>query len=71
MIKKNDMENIIGMMGEYLKECGKMGYKMEKGKYMNLKKINLKKEYGKKEKGFNGLINSKCKYFIVYILVFF
>ena len=49
----------------------KNGLQDGEGEIYDPKKINLKKEYGKKEKGFNGLINSKCKYFIVYILVFF
>ena len=64
------MENIIGMMEEFLEECGKMDYKMEKGKYMNLVKIKQKKEFGKMEKELNGLIEIHTCLFII-ILYFF
>ena len=34
----------------FIEECGKMVFKMEKGKFIILKRIKQRKEYGKKEK---------------------
>ena len=36
MIKKKDLELIIGQMEEYMKVCGKMDIKMERGNYLIL-----------------------------------
>ena len=44
-----DMDVSIGVMEKYIKDIGKMEKKMEKEKYIILKKKNGKKDFGKME----------------------
>ena len=50
MIKKMDLELFIGVMEKSIKDIGKMGNNMVKEKFIILKKIFGKKEFGKMEK---------------------
>jgi hypothetical protein len=63
MIKKKDMENLNGMVEKNIKDIGKMESNMEKDYYI-VSKIKIgEKEFGKMEKGLDGL---KINY-IIYI----
>ena len=59
MIKKKGMELLVGLTEGNIEGIGKMEDKMEKGSFIILKIKNGKKEYGKKEKEQNGLIDIK------------
>ena len=63
------MELLVGLMEENIEGIGKMEDKMEKGSFIILKIKNGKKEYGKKEKEQNGLIDIKI-FFIKLIFLF-
>lgn len=54
-IKNVGMENIIGMMGEYFRECGKMEKEMEKVE-LYIQMGLLKVELGKTIKKLMGMI---------------
>jgi hypothetical protein len=56
MTKKKARVYFIGLMVENMKEVGKMVSNMEKDIIHQLV-VNLSKESGKKEKGYNGLID--------------
>ena len=65
IIKKKDLELIIGLTEEYLKECGKTDIKIGELFGHNLNK--KEKEYESMDKGLSGLNNI---FYIFFIIIF-